>query len=171
MPTLLEIENAARFVREARSAGEDPTEEFCKQHDLLGIERDDFESATTLAVLSGFVVARDVRVIEKNNLKIWSRFSGENSGVDGEIEVEGVNYTIETEGSASDRGTHAKVNGQEQWWCNEGNNAVENAVEEMFGLAYDCVNEKGDVDDDWNVRIVNGIVESIEFVEEDDDED
>ena len=38
-------------------------------------------------------------------------------------------------------------------------------------IGADCVNEKGDVDDDWNVRIVNGIVESIEFVEEDDDED
>ena len=102
----------------------------------------------------------------KCDLKIWSRSSGENSGVDGEIEVDGVNYKIETEGSASDRGTHAKVNGQEQWWCNEGNNAVENAVDEMFELAYDCVNEKGDVDNDWNAHIIDGVVESIKFVKD-----
>jgi hypothetical protein len=67
MPTLLEIENAARFVREARSCGEDPTEEFCEQYDLLEIEPDDIESAEKFAILSGFTVARNVQIITEED--------------------------------------------------------------------------------------------------------
>lgn len=96
----------------------------------------------------------------KSDLKIRSRNGGESTFIKGTIQVDGVDYTIDTEAGASDRGTHAVVNGQDQWWSSEGDNPVENAVDGLFELVYDSASDRGLVDGDWDAHVVDGAVVS-----------
>lgn len=108
-------------------------------------------------------------------LKITSQYSGENTSVEGTLTVDGVEHTFDCESSASDRGTHATVDGETHWWCGQykDNKEMEIFVEGVFDGAYKHVLESGaDTDEHWEIefdgtKYVNLVVHKHE---EDDDE-
>lgn len=107
----------------------------------------------------------------KHQIELWSAFDGENTGCKGEIEVGGVLRTFAASGSASARGTEAKVDGVEEWWCGQGvEGSVEQAVNHVFELAWNHAENNGGTEGSWKAKVVNGEVVSFDR-EEDEDED
>ena len=109
------------------------------------------------------------------NLTISSMYSGENSSINGTIKVGETTHTIEATGSASDRGTHATIDGETYWWygsdANKDNPKIEEAVEEWY---LKCLQNCGvygvDPDNNWTAKIENGEIVSITETPDEDDE-
>ena len=108
----------------------------------------------------------------KCELEISSAYCGENTSVNGTIEVKGKTHKIEVNGTASDRGATANIDGVEHWWCGsteELEKAVEKAVEKAFEDCENQVDEHGDVESNWTATYVNGTVTNVKFEENDED--
>jgi len=112
----------------------------------------------------------------KCNLQIGSWFGGENTSVKGTLELDDRTFELDCTGSASARGTEAKVNGEQKWWCgvdhpkSDGPPDVEQAVEDLYESAWNQVDEMGyEVEDGWMATLVDGKVTEV-IPEEDEDE-
>lgn len=105
-------------------------------------------------------------------LTITSMFGGENTTIEGTISVNGVDHSISASGSASDRGTHATVDGRTFWWwgsdMNTENPEIEEAADEAFSEAYEKARELGIEDDHWVAVIEGGEITVTEVQDEED---
>lgn len=108
----------------------------------------------------------------KCNLKITSYYDGENTTVEGIIEVNGKTHTIHCEGSASERGTHANIDGKDHWWCeSKPPNSVKEIEEAVGEVIADCatqMEEYGYTSYNWIAIYIDGKVVQAVFDTSDD---
>jgi len=79
----------------------------------------------------------------------------DNSKMTGTLVVNGQEHTLDCQGSASERGTYAVIDGKTHWWCGEynDNGEMEELCEQIFSDAVDFVDRKGHdaAEDFWEI--------------------
>lgn len=111
----------------------------------------------------------------KCNLTINSWYSGENTYVDGTVTLNGKTHKITSEGSASDRGATATIDGKKSRWIGSEDNKKElsRQIEEIVECVWpdwkDPAFEKFNVDNDenWEATIVDGEITNIRRLNDD----